>query len=207
MSHWLDEAEKDGQAIKPGSSLQRERIKHKKERVMINYLSNKRLYDDFVSVLYQLIERVNNLSSEKREPFGLMDARSKDSKLNNYLNIFSTSRRIIRHGKKSFFSWFKKYHFKHYRVIYINVSKIPGKIEMELKENYLIRTILGSRKKNEKMKPAGHTDRLHVLYYIDMTSLNQELALEIIDWLAFAKELEDTSFSKNMADKDKKRLP
>jgi len=207
MSHWLEEAEKAGHIAKPGSSLQHERIRHKKERIVINYMSNKRLYDDFISVLYQLTDRANNLSPEKREPFGLMDARSKDSKLNNHLNIFSTSRRVIRHGRKGILAWFKKYHFKHYRVMYVNVSKIPGKIEMEFKENYLARTILSSRKKNGKMKPAGHADRLHVLYYIDMENLDQELALEIIDWLAFAKELEDTGFSKTVDEKDKKRLP
>jgi hypothetical protein len=207
MTHWLEEAEKTGHSIKPGSSLQYERIRHKKERILINYMSNKRLYDDFISLMYHLIDRVNNLSPEKREPFELMDARSKDSKLNNHLNIFSTSRRVIRHGRTSILAWFKKYRFKHYRVMYINVSKVPGKVELEFKENYLIRTVLGSRKKNEKMKPAGHADRLHVLYYIDMSNLDQELALEMIDWLAFAKELENTSFSKVIADKDKKRLP
>jgi len=207
MSHWLEEAEKAGHFIKPGSSLQHERIRHKRERILINYMSNKRLYDDFVSVMYQLIDRVNNLAPEKREPFGLMDARSKDSKLNNHLNIFSTSRRVIRHGRKGIIAWFKKYHFKHYRVMYINVSKTPGKVEIELKENYLARTILSSRRKNGKMKPTGRAERLHVLFYIDMTSLDQEFALEIIDWLAFAKELEDTTFSKSITDKDKKRLP
>jgi hypothetical protein len=207
MSHWLEEAEQSGHSIKPGSSLQHERMRHKKERIMINYMSNKRLYDDFISLMYQLVDRVNLLSPEKREPFVLMDARSKDSKLNNHLNIFSTSRRVIRHGKRNLLAWFKKYRFKHYRVMYINVSKIPGKVEMEFKENYLIRTILGSRKKKEKIRPAGHADRLHVLYYIDMTYLDQELALEIIDWLAFSKELAETSISKGIPEKDKKRLP
>lgn len=174
---------------------------------MINYMSNKRLYDDFVSLMYQLVDRVNLLSPEKRESFGLVDARSKDSKLNNQLNIFSTSRRVIRHGRTNVFAWFKKYRFKHYRVMYINVSKVPGKAEIEFKENYLIRTVLSSRKTKGKTKPAGHADRLHVLYYMDIAILNQELALEIIDWLAFAKEFDETSFSKEISDKDKKRLP
>lgn len=207
MGHWLEEAEKNGHSIEPGSSLQHERALHKKENILANYLNFKQQYDDFVSKINHLIERVNNLPMIKRETFGQMEARSKDSKLDNNLNIFSSSRRIIRSGKISIFSWFKKYHFKHIRVVYIHVSKVSGKAEMEFKENYLVRTTLDPKNKSRKdIKPAGTSKKLHVLLYIDMNNLNNEVALDIIDWLSFSRELEDTTFFKNTIDQEIKYI-
>jgi len=203
MGHWLEEAEKEGRSIEPGSSLQHERTLHKKEQILANYIKYKQQYDDFISQVHLLIDRVNSLPMIKKEPFGQMEARSKDSKLNNHLNIFSTSRRLIRPGRTGFFSWFKKYHFKQIRVIYIHVAKEPGKAEMEIKENYLVRTALTSKNKSKKdIKPAGRSERLHVLLYIDMNKLNNEVALDLIDWLAFSRELEDTTFFKILSDQD-----
>lgn len=203
MAHWLEEAENDGSSIKPGSSLQHERTLHKKENILANYLKFRQEYDDFVSQIHHLIDRVNSLPMIKREPFGQMEARLKDSKLDNNLNIFSSSRRLIRTGRIGIFSWFKKYHFKHIRVVYLHVSKVPGKAEMEIKENYLVRTALNPKTKSRKdIQPAGKSEKLHVLLYIDMNKLNNEVALDIIDWLAFSRQLEDTTFFKNISDQD-----
>jgi len=203
MGHWLEEAEKEGRSVEPGSSLQHERTQHKKERILANYIKYKQQYDDFISRLHHLIDRVNSLPMIKREPFGQMEARAKDSKLNNHLNIFSSSRRLIRPGKTGLFSWFRKYHFKHIRVIYIHVPKEPGMAEMEIKENYLIRTALNSKSKTKKsIKPSGTSEKLHVLFYIGMDNLSNEVALDIIDWLAFSRELEETTFFKNLNDQN-----
>lgn len=127
MAHWLEEAENDGSSIKPGSSLQHERTLHKKENILANYLKFRQEYDDFVSQINHLIDRVNSLPMIKREPFGQMEARLKDSKLDNNLNIFSSSRKLIRTGRIGIFSWFKKYHFKHIRVVYLMCPKYPVK--------------------------------------------------------------------------------
>jgi hypothetical protein len=203
MGHWLDEAEKDGRLSEPGSSLQHERTLHKKERILANYIKYKLQYDDFISRMHHFIDRVNSLPIAKREPFGQMDARSKDSKLNNHLNIFSSSRKLVRPGRTGIFSWFKKYHFKHIRVLYIHVPQVPGMAEMEIKENYIVRTALNSRSKSAKgIKPTGKSERLHVLFYIDMNKLNHEIALDIIDWLAFSREIEDTDFFKSINSQD-----
>lgn len=207
MGHWLDEAEKEGRSNEPGSSLQHERTLHKKEQILTNYNTYKQQYDDFISRMHHYIERVNNLPMTKREPFGQMEARSKDSKLNNHLNIFSSSCRLVRPGRTGVLSWFKKYHFKHIRVLYIHVPKVSGMAEMEIKENYLVRTALSSKNKSGKgVMPAGKSEKLHLLFYIDMNNLSNEVALDIIDWLAFSRELEDTDFFKNISDKDMRIL-
>lgn len=207
MAHWLEEAEKDGHPRAPGSSLQHERTLHKKEGILANYIKYQNQYDDFISRMHHLIDRVNNLPMTKREPFGQMEARSKDSKLNNHLNIFSSSHRLVRPGKTGMFSWFKKYHFKHIRVIYIHVPKVPGMAELEIKENYLARTAIDPKTKSGKViKPVGKSEKLHVLFYFDMNKLSEEVALDIIDWLAFSREIEDTDFFKNINNQDMRIL-
>jgi len=207
MGHWLEEAEKDGRYAEPGSSLQHERTVHKKERILANYIRFKLQYDEFISMMYHFIDRVNNLPLAKRVPFGLMEARPKDSKLNNHLNIYSSSRRIVRPGRTGLFSWFRKYHFKHIRVLYIHVPQVPGKAEIEIKENYIVRTALNSKSKSGKgIKPAGKAEKLHVLFFFDMNNLNNEVALDIIDWLAFSREIEDTVFFKSIPEKDMRIL-
>lgn len=207
MGHWLDDAEKDGHSREPGSSLHHERTLHKQEGILANYLKYKLQYDNFISGMHHLIDRVNSLPMTKREPFGQMESRAKDSKLNNHLNIFSSSRRLVRPGKTGLFSWFKKYHFKHIRVIYIHVPKVSGMAEMEIKENYLARTAIDSKSKSGKaIRPAGQSEKLHILFYIDMNALSNEVALDIIDWLAFSREIEDTDFFKNINNQDMRIL-
>lgn len=207
MGHWLEEAEKEGRSNEPGSSLQHERTVHKKERILANYIRYKIQFDEFISGMHNLIDRVNCLPVAKREPFGMMEARSKDSKLNNQLNIFSSSRRLLRPGRTGLFSWFRKYHFKHIRVLYIHVPQVSGKAEIEIKENYLVRTALSSKNKSGKgIKPAGKSEKLHVLFYFDMNNLSNDVALDIIDWLAFSRELEDTDFFKSLNEKDMRIL-
>ncbi|PKO98548.1 MAG: hypothetical protein CVU14_08200 [Bacteroidetes bacterium HGW-Bacteroidetes-9] len=201
MPHWLEEAEKSHHPEK--SFLSRaERINQRYQNIQANYAKNDQQYDEFMRDLHGLIHRVNKLPASRRVPFGKMDGREKESKLNNHLNIFSSSKRLKRKKFWGFIPFFDSDHLKHIRVIFMNVSDEEGMIEIELKENILQREAIKSDKSNRKDK-SENPDRLHVIYNYPISGLDHETALEIIDWLAFSKEISACSFYTSVSDKQK----
>ena len=150
MSNWLEEAEsKKSLMDENGASLDRTELK--KEAIGQNYQANKELYESFIQRLEGLAIRVNNLPMEYRESFGKINYKFKESKLNNHLYYLSCSKRIQKRLKGSIFTYFKKYNFKHIRVGYFTVSRKMGMIDIELKENLLLRV---------KMKTNGDDDKI-----------------------------------------------
>ncbi|MFH1119280.1 MAG: hypothetical protein V1775_05615 [Bacteroidota bacterium] len=201
MTHWLEEAEKSHHPDKESVS-RAERINQRYHRIQENYASHGRLYDAFLQDLHSLIIRVNNLPASKRVPFGKMEGREKESKLNNHLNIFSSSMRMKRRQFLGFIPFFETSHFKHVRVIFLNISDEEGMIEIELKENILQREVLKTDKFAKKGK-ADRPEKLHVIYTFPIIALGHETALEIIDWLAFSKEISACSFYSTIEEKRK----
>lgn len=191
MPHWLEEAEKHN--IPESDSSRKVRITKKYQSIQENYAQFKQPYDAFIDNLHQLIIRVNNLPAPKRVPFGKMEGREKESKLDNRLNIFSSSQRIKKSGLFGFLPFTKTEHFKHIRVIYMNISDKPGMIDVEIKEYILQRELLRSDKSATKEK-TGRQSKLHVIYQLPVEEANEQLGLEIIDWLAFSKEIADCLF-------------
>lgn len=192
MPHWLEEAEESSQPRKESLS-HADRISHRFNSIQENYAVNGKAYLAFMEDLHGLISRVNNLPASKRVPFGKMEGREKESKLNNYLNIFTSSQRVKSKKLFSFIPFFESGHFKHIRAVYMNISHKAGMIEVEVKEYMLQRKRLESDKKTSKVK-AEDPDKFHVIYTFPIEDLKHEIALEIIDWLAFRKEIAECSF-------------
>jgi len=202
MPHWLEEAEKRQYAEKEVVSGA-DRIRNRYNKIQENVTKNGKQFDDFTKDVHELIARVNNLPDTQDRPFNRMEAREKDSKLINHLNIFSGSRRIYRRKFWGLLPFLESFRFKHLRVIFINVSGKEGMCELELKENILLRETKGIER-NSKRKHFGSSGRLHVIYPFPINKLDHELALEIIDWLAFTKDIAECAFY-NTVDEDLKR--
>lgn len=195
MSHWLDEIERL-ESRKHRSASDSARIQDKKFRIGQNYEKNREAYDGFMIKLHGLVERVNNLPMEYREVFGKISSREKDSKLDNHLHFFSSSRRIQKLQFKSFLQPLKNVHYKHIRVIYFNVAKIMDKVEVEILEEFLEKKrrdgkIIPEHElgKGHK-KPESDHDKYHEIFYYDIQKLDEALAYSIIDWLAFKDNVE-----------------
>ena len=194
MAHWLDEIERQ-ESRRRGSASDSARVQDKKFRIQQNYQKNKDLYDGFIAKVQALVNRVNNLPVEHREVFGKINEKLKDTKLNNHLSYFSSSRRIEKTEFKSILSPFKTVHYKHVRIIYFNVAKLIDKVEVEIYEELLEKKrhdgqiIEDHESPHHSNKPHSDKDKFHEIYYYDMSRLNDELAFKIIDWLAFHEEV------------------
>jgi len=183
------------EARKHRSASDSARIQDKKFRIQQNYEKNHEVYDGFISKLDGLVERVNSLPLEHREEFGKISSRDKDSKLHNHLHFFSSSRRTQKVMFKDLLHPFKNTHFKHVRVVYFNVAKIMDKVEVEILEE-----LLEKKRRDGKVvpehesgkdfrKPQEDKDKFHEVYYYDMDRLSDELAYQVLDWLAFREDL------------------
>jgi hypothetical protein len=192
--HWLDEIERQ-ESRRKGSASNSARVQDKKFRIQHNYQKNKDTYDGFVGILQSLVKRVNNLPLEHREVFGKLNEKVKDTRLDNHLSYFSSSRRIEKTEFKSILQPFKTVHYKHVRVIYFNVAKIIDKVEVEIYEELLEKKrhdgqiIPEHEDPHHTHKPHSESGKFHEIYYYEMSKLNQELATKIIDWLAFHEEV------------------
>jgi len=200
MPHWLEEAEKN-QYPESESLPLKERIQTKKLSIQENYAQFQKPYEAFIEELHELVMRVNNLPAAKRIPFGKLVGREKESKLDNHLNIFSSSQRINKSGFLGFLPFVRTNHFKHIRVLYLYISDKPGLIHIEVKENILLRDVVRTEKQG-KEKSGGHR-KFHVVYYFPIEKLDHQMGLEIIDWLAFRKDVSDCLFYKLVPEDEK----
>jgi hypothetical protein len=194
VAHWLDEIERQ-ESRRRGSGSASARVQDKKFRIQQNYIKNKDIYEGFISKVQSLVNRVNNLPLEYRDVFGKINDQQKDSKLDNHLYLFSSSRRIEKTEFKGILHPFKSVHYKHVRVIYFNIAKLMDKVEVEIYEEMLEKkrhdgkVIAEHEDPHQAHKPHSEKDKFHEIYYYDMGRLNDELAIKIIDWLAFREEV------------------
>jgi hypothetical protein len=196
VGHWLEDIERH-ESKKHRSARDSARIQDKIFRIKQNYEKNRDTYDAFINKMNSLVERVNNLPMEYREDFNKIKAQAKESKLENKLHLFSSSRRYQRTEFKGFLNPLKNVRYKHVRIIYFNVAKIMDKVEVEVREEYLEKKrrdgkIMPEEEDQKRSnKPSGiDKDKFHQIYYYEMASLTPELALRIIDWLAYKEELD-----------------
>lgn len=183
MPHWLDLEEQQHNPDKR-AEVKEQLISRKRQEVLINYKQISEKYNTFLNEIYQLIERVNNLPVESRLGFGKIEGRSKDSRLNNYLNIFSSSRKIKKTSPLNIFSFFKRKSFKNIRVAYVNISTHSGRVDIEIKES-LIQRIPRKDDTTAAENGKGHTRLEHVLVSVPVELLDTNFTLGLIDWLAF----------------------
>jgi hypothetical protein len=195
MAHWLDEIEWQ-ESRRKGSGSSSARVQDKKFRIQQNYAKNKAFYEGFLESMHNLVGRVNNLPLQYREIFGKINTQSKESKLENHLTMFSSSRRVEKTEFKSILQPFKTIHYKHARVIYFMVAKQMDKVEVEIYEELMEKkrhdgkVIPEHEDPNHSHKPRSEKDKFHEIYYYGMESLTNELALQIIDWLSFREEVQ-----------------
>lgn len=195
MTHWLDDIERL-ESRKHRSASESARIQDKKFRIQQNYDKNRAVYDGFMEKMDSLVDRVNNLPLEYREVFGKIGSRVKDSKLDNHLHLYSSSRRTQKFQFKSFLQPLKNTHYKHVRVIYFNVAKIMDKAEVEILEEFLEKKrrdgkIIPEHESGSKSrKPQSDNDKFHEIYYYDMDKLDDDLAYKVLDWLAFKENVD-----------------
>ncbi len=193
--HWLDEIERQ-ESRKRGSGSGSARVQDKKFRIQQNYEKNREVYDGFMQKLTGLVERVNSLPMQHREEFGKITAREKESRLENHLHYFSSSRRTQRTEFKSILNPFKTVHYKHIRIIYFNVAKLMDKVEVEIHEELLEKKRRDGREvpehenPNDFHKPHSEKDKFHEIFYYEMEKLNDDLAYKILDWLAFHENVD-----------------
>jgi hypothetical protein len=194
MAHWLDEIERQ-ESRRKGSASSSARVQDKKFRIQQNYAKNKDLYEGFIEKLSNLVERVNNLPLSYREVFGKINQHEKDTRLDNHLSFFSSSRRIEKTEFKNILHPFKSVHYKHVRVIYFNVAKLMDKVEVEIYEELLEKkrhdgkVIPEHEDPHRSHKPHSEKDKFHEIFYYGMEQLSDELAVKILDWLAFKEEV------------------
>ena len=195
MGHWLDEIEWQ-ESRRRGSGSSSARVQDKKFRIQQNYAKNKETYDSFLDSMQGLISRVNSLPLQYRDVFGKINIQRKESKLDNHLTMYSSSRRIEKTEFKSILRPFSTTHYKHVRVIYFMVAKHMDKIEVEIYEELLEKkrhdgkVIPEHEDPHHSAKPHSDRDKFHEIYYYGMDGLTNELALQIIDWLTFREEVQ-----------------
>jgi hypothetical protein len=195
VPHWLDDIERQ-ESRRRGSSSGSARIQDKKFRIQQNYIKNKEIYEEFVGKLENLMNRVNRLPLVHREVFGKINEHKKETRLDNHLCLFSSSRRIEKTEFINIIHPFKTVHFKHVRVIYFNIAKLMDKVEVEIYEELLEKKrhdgkiIPEHEDPHHSHKPHSDKDKFHEIYYYDMSRLDDDLAIRIIDWLAFHEEVQ-----------------
>lgn len=183
MENWLEEIEGREHKKATLSEKAKQRILAKKEKVALNYITNGSVYDIFINKVNELVTRVNNLPEEERQDFIEIDSRNKKTEFENHLHIFSSSKRVFLIKKRFYLFGNKNYRFKYIRIIYFNISKDLDKVEIEIKEKYL---------------PKGHKRKylkedIHRLYKLNFDVLDDQLAYQIINWLAFKNDVSNLS--------------
>lgn len=217
MASWLEEAEKRQEDRSHRSQHYAEKIQQKKNQVKANFIKNEKTFTHFISVLNNLTDRVNALPWEDRQPFKKIITSTKKSKLDNKLHIFSSSKRLNKRKNLIFIPWLKKEHYKHIRVIYFCISNDMDMIEIEIRETELIRERLKQKAKPEK-KIIGNTiqhrqkhhqveepdeGKMHALYNYPFEKLDEQNALEVIEWLAFRKDMNQIAIYKDISEEEK----
>ena len=193
--HWLDDIEST-ESRKHGHAADSARIQDKKFRIQQNYEKNGQAYEEFIVKLHGLVERVNNLPMEYREEFGKISFKEKESHLDNHLKYFSSSRRTEKMEFKGFLQPFKNVHYKHVRLIFLNIAKVMDKVEVEIREEFLEKkrrdgkVVPEHESPNHFEKPHSEKDKFHEIYYYPIENLTDDLAYKILDWLAFKENVD-----------------
>ena len=200
MINWLEEAE-NGLKKKKSPKGSTARILDKKFRIQKNYEKNKDKYDSYIAKLNELVDRVNDLPIEKKQPFGYINSKEKKSRLNNHLYYFSSSKRIEKMKYRGILKFFKLSHYKNVRVIYFSVSRHIDIVGIEIKERSLLKERIKAISKTDDkkgVKGSKHKDqdRIHFKFAWDMNKLDEELAIQVISWLAFKEDIRNLPFVK-----------
>ncbi|NOR87674.1 MAG: hypothetical protein GQ527_08705, partial [Bacteroidales bacterium] len=134
MSHWLEEAESKAYSKRVKHSEVHSRVENKKTEVKDNKDLIGDSYLDVIDQFISIIQRINNLPRNERIPFGQIESKFKDNKLDNLLHKFSSSRRINIREYSGILAPFKSQRYKNSRSFFISIAREKGKILLEYKE-------------------------------------------------------------------------
>jgi hypothetical protein len=207
MTHWLEEAELEKQdGLKKKKKVSRNVIQQKTEDIRQNYKANNEVYDGFINAFFATCQRANNLPPELREPWGLIESKAKENKMDNHLYSFISRERFDMRVPTKSFPFMKLRHFKHVRKIMFSISKDMGMTNIEVFEDYVAKTRLNKVDGTED-KPDKYDglDRFHLVYHYAINMLDNNLALKILDWLAFKEEIDHLPFKKDQIKRVGKR--
>ncbi len=205
MPYWLEEAEREEQRKREKPSRESAKIQDKIFRIRENYRANKESYEEFVAYFFDLCSRANNLPSEKKLPWNMIDFRKKESKLDNHLCFASTSESLDKVVKTTAFPFLKRQHYKHIRSAHFNISKKMDFAEIEIRDDYLAKTRLkNDERKTEKIIDDGFP-RVKVVFEYEIEKLNRDLVMKILDWLAFKADVGSLPFTEEHFKYDKLR--
>ena len=205
MPHWLEEAEREEQRKRERPSRESAKVQDKIFRIRKNYESNKEPYEEFKAYFFDLCTRANNLPAEKKLPWNQIDFRTKDSKLENHLYYASTSESLDKMVKTRSFPFLKRQHYKHLRSVHFNVSKKMDYAEVEIRDDFLAKTRLKPDAEDREDILDDGFPRLKVVFEYEIEKLNKELALLILDWLAFKTDVNTLPFGEEHFKYDKRR--
>ena len=190
MANWLEEAERE--IRRTSKSRNSERTQIKKDRIRDNYLIIKKEYDAFIKELGDVISRINNLPLDMRQPFGQIDFREKDGKLDNNLIIISASRRLTKRK-----SALRNAHFKNVRALYISVSKYSEKVDIEVKEHFLIKKRLSTR--NQEKADSPDNKKISLLLNLPIAECTKDKVMDMVSFVAFKHDVEKIPFDLSKA--------
>ncbi len=208
MSDWLESAEKKVDHSESRSEFKK-RIHEKKFMIGKNFEANGEKYQAFIDDLVEFVKRANMLPEKEREPYGKLNSRYKENRLNNHYYFFGSSRRetkreysggIQRLFKKSQFmnilrirQLFKRSHFKYIRVIYFTVSSHSGLADIEIKERSMRRHRMSGHDDKKTSSSSKKTSRI---FRYNIKDMDRELAHQVLDWLAYKIDKEKLNFYK-----------
>jgi hypothetical protein len=198
MTHWLEEAEKKYQEIINPPKVDKKKIEKKRSEILENYKEYGEIYDGFIQQFFNLCQRANNLPPEARIPWGLIEAKSKENKLDNHLAWFASRYRFEKRVPTKTFPFIKTRHYKQVRKIMISVSRTRGMANIEVYENFLAKTRMKSNDESdhEDFLNDGF-ERIHNIYHHEINKLDRELALKLLDWLTFREETASLPFDES----------
>ncbi len=203
MTHWLEEAEKRDQQEPEKPKVSQVKVQQKIDDTRKNYDSNKEAYDSFINSFFSLCQRANNLPPDSREPWGIIEAKARKSKMNSHLFSFQSRERFDKRVSTKSFPFMKMRHYKHIRKIMVSVSKDMGMANVEVYENYLAKTKMNMDDGSYEKPPSNDgLDRFHFVYHYPIKQLNDKTGLDLLDWLVCKNELKHLPFKKE----DIKRL-
>jgi hypothetical protein len=194
MSHWLEEAEKNVAKHKDKKQEINDRIDTKKADVKAN---RDLIEKEFLAVIDQLetiIDRINNLPRKHRIPFGQIYSKPKESKLENLLHKFNSSRRLASREFKNMTNPMSMQHYKNTRSFFISIARNPREILLEYKDIRVKRVRLNDHAKSffdkfSLFKLFSKKKELHEvkenIITMNIDQFNEDMVLKHIDWLAY----------------------
>ena len=196
MSHWIEEAEHQSTSTNNKRTVDKKMFSAKKKDVENNKNEIDSEYIKIIAQFKEFVDRINDLPSKDRIPFGHISCKEKSNKLNNDLFQLNSSKRVLKREYSGVLSPYKTHHYKYTRTIFISISGDLGKVLFEYKEIKSKRVRLNDEKNQEKsylkklFRISKNPTHLIKNEYskILIHNITEKKILNHLDWLAFKSD-------------------